>query len=152
MNVNINVYDVASEEEVKQAALDVIRHEVFKTFNKENDLDRLISNLSYEFVFNMVNEQFNGNLENLLKEKITEILNDLSSYTVFRRKDAWDRDESIATKILNEECANARPLIKQRVEQIIEQYPFNELKNDEIGEVVYECIMDRLFNKNTINE
>lgn len=146
MEVSINVYDVASEQEVKEAALDAVRSLVVKQFSgSEENLNRLITNLSYDAVFEMVNKQFDGKLKEILKSKISDIIKNLKSYEVFKRKDAWEQEDSVGYKILQEEMTNARPLIKSRIEEIIKNYPFNELKNDEIGNVVYECIMDRLF-------
>ena len=150
MEVNIDVYDVASEEEVKEAALDAVRSLVVRQFSgAEENLNRLITNLSYSYVFEMVNKQFDGNLNEILKNKIVDIINKLSTYTVFQKKDAWEKEDSVAYKALQKEMENARPLIKNRVEQIIQDYPFHELDQDEIGEVVYQCVMDKLFSKET---
>lgn len=150
MEVSIDVYDVASEEEVKEAVLDVVRSLVVRQFSgAEENLNRLIANLSYSYVFEMVNQQFDGNLNELLKSKIVDIINNLSTYTVFQKKDAWEKEDSVAYKALQEEMTNARPLIKNRVEHIIQEYPFHELDQDEIGEVIYQCIMDKLFSKET---
>ena len=66
--------------------------------------------------------------------------------TEFRRKDVWDRTESPAVKILDEECTNARPLIRECVEKHIREYPFHELDKSEIGEVIYGVIMDRILS------
>jgi hypothetical protein len=96
----------------------------------------------------MVNRQYDGKLEEILKEKITEVIRELSTYTVFRRKSEWEKEESIAYKTLQEEVVNNRPLIKDKVENIIKNYPFDELKRDEIGDVIYQCVMDKLFDSN----
>lgn len=64
---------------------------------------------------------------------------------MFRRKDAWDRTESPAVKILDEECANSRPLIREMVEKHIREYPFYELDRDEIGSVIYDVIMEKIL-------
>ena len=80
-----------------------------------------------------------------LKKIKGAIEDDTLKYIVFRRKDAWDRTESPAVAILDEECANARPLIRECVEKHIKEYPFHELDRDEIGEVIYDVIMDRIL-------
>jgi hypothetical protein len=146
MEMTINVFDVVSEEEIKSVVMDAIRQLVIQQFSgSEENLNRLISNLSYSFVWDMIDQQFNGELRRILSMNISKIINGLSSFSVFRQKDAWGREDSVAYKILQEEMANARPLIKARVEQIVQEYPFHELQYDEIGEVVYQCVMDRLF-------
>ena len=45
-----------------------------------------------------------------------------------------------------QEMANARPLIKARVERAIVEYPLHELTRERIGETISECIMDKLFD------
>lgn len=146
MNITIDVYSIASEEEIKEAALNAIQSIILHQFSgAEENMNRLITNLAYSFVYEMVDKQYDGKLDEFLKAKIPEVINGLSPYTVFRQKDAWQRDDSVAYKALQEEMANSRPLIKARVEKIIDEYPFNELRHDEIGDVIHECIMDRLF-------
>lgn len=146
MNINIDICDILSEDEIKSAAMEAIKGMVVKQFSgSEEKLHRLITNLCYDFVFEMVNRQFDGKLAELIKAKVPVIIDGLSSYHVFRRKDAWDKEDSTAYKILQEEMMSSHPLIRARVEQIIQEYPFEELKRDEIGDVVYQCIMDRLF-------
>ena len=148
MNITLDVYDIASKEEIKEAALDAVRSLVTRQFSgSEENLNRLLTNLSYSHVVEMVNRQYDGKLEALLKEKVTGVINELSAYTVFQKKNAWEHEDSVAYKALQEEMALSRPLIKARVEQIIQEYPFHELEQDEIGDVVYQCIMGRLFSK-----
>lgn len=146
LNIELNILDYVSSEEIKDAVLGAIKSSVAMQYSgQETELNRMVTDISYELVFEMVNKQFDGNLKQILKDKTFEIINDLSSYTVFRRKSEWEKEDSIATKILNEECANLRPIIKQKVEEIVDSYPFNELRKDEIADVIHECIMNRLF-------
>ena len=98
-------------------------------------------------MFTLIAEQWDGDFTELLRKKIKgAIEDDTLKYIVFRRKDAWDRTESPAVAILDEECANARPLIRECVEKHIKEYPFHELDRDEIGEVIYDVIMDRILS------
>jgi hypothetical protein len=47
MNVNVDIYDIASPEEVKEAALDAIKSLIIRQFSgSEDNLNRLIINLS----------------------------------------------------------------------------------------------------------
>lgn len=147
MQINVDIYDIASEKEIKTAVLDAIQSLVVRQFGGlESNLNRLVSNLSYHYVYEMVDRQYDGELDELLKSKIADIINELSSFVVFRRKDVWDKEDSVAYKILREELANARPLIKARVEKVICEYPLHELTREHIGETISECIMDKLFD------
>ena len=74
MNINIDIMDFVSEEEVREAVLDGIRHSVIKTYSgDEENMNRLVSNLSYEFVYQMVDEQFDNKLTETLKAKFDEV-------------------------------------------------------------------------------
>lgn len=146
MEVTFNVEDYLTNDEIRECAKDAIMDQVRKTYSKESDMERLISNLSYQEVFAKI-ENLMGvvDLNAVIIEKVREVINNLGSYTVFHEADAWGGKQSIASKILEEESSAARPLIKARIEKIIDEYPFNELERDVIGEQVYECVMDRLF-------
>ena len=52
---------------------------------------------------------------------------------------------SIAQDILDEECRASRPLIKKRVEQIINEYNFPQLERDEIMYTIADVLTDRLL-------
>lgn len=135
MDININLMDFVSEGEVKEAVRDEIRHCVRQVYSKENDMQRLVSNLAYEFVFKMVDEQFEGKLADLLRANIERVINDMTDFTVFR---------GAGTQILEEEVAKRRSLIAERIEEVIKDYPFDDVKA-EIGALVYECVMDKMF-------
>ena len=80
-----------------------------------------------------------------IAQKTKQIIESLSSYSVFRKADAWERKNSIAYDIMEEECRAARPLIKKRVEQIINEYNFPQLERDEIMYTIADVLTDRLL-------
>ena len=147
MKIEINIDEYFTPEMIKEIAEDELRGAFRRQFQKVSDVVRVIANLSYEFVFTLVAEQWDGDFAELLRKKIRDAIeDDTLKYIVFRRKDAWDRTESPAVAILDEECKNARPLIKECVEKHIREYPFHELDKDEIGEVIYDVIMERILS------
>lgn len=147
MKVEIDIDEYFTPEMIKEIAEDELRKAFRRQFQKESDVERVISNLSSEFVFTLVAEQWDGDFAELLRKKIRDAIeDDTLKYIVFRRKDAWDRTESPAVAILDEECKNARPLIKECVEKHIREYPFHELDRNEIGDVIYDVIMDRILS------
>lgn len=146
MKAEIDMDEYFTPEMIKEIAEDELRKAFRRQFQKEADVERVISNLSYEFVFTLVAEQWDGDFAELLKRKIRGVIeSDSLKYEVFRKKDAWNRTESPAIRILDEECANARPLIRECVEKHIREYPFHELDRDEIGNVIWDVIMDRIL-------
>lgn len=148
MNIEINVEDYLSPEDIKQCARLAIIDQVKSIYNRESDIQRLISNLSYQELFDQIEEVMGeGDIKPILAEKIRGIIDNFSSFHVFREADGWGGKQSIGSRILNEEIEASRPRIKARIDQIIDEYPFNELDRDAIGEQVYDCIMDQLFGK-----
>lgn len=57
-----------------------------------------------------------------------------------------------AYKIIEEESHNARPLIREIVEKHIREYDFHELERDEIGDVIWEVIMNKILKPREENE
>lgn len=153
MKIEFELSEVLTKEQMKEIAIEELRYAVRKQFGgSEEKLNRLITNISFSYVIDMVNQAYDGKLSEILHQKITKVIDELSSYCVFKRKDSWEKDDSVAYKALQEEMAAARPLIKAKVEEVINNYPFDELKADEIGEIIHECIMDKLFTKNSSAE
>ena len=147
MKIEIDTSDYFSNEEMKEIAEDELRNAFKAQFQKESDVERVITNLSLEYVFALIAEQWDGDFAEALREQVKKsISEDTIKYQVFRRRDAWDRTESPAVKILDEECANSRPLIKAAVVKHIAEYPFHELDRDEIGGVIYDVIMDKILS------
>lgn len=145
MEINININEYLSPGEIKSIATEQLKYAFMQQFQKEADVERVISNLSCEYVFALISSVWDGDFEKMLRDKIKDTIEKGVGYYVFRRKDAWDRTESPAIKILDEECANSRPLIKEMIEKHIKEYPFNEIDRDEIGGVIYDVIMDRIL-------
>lgn len=147
MELKINIQDYFSDEQIKEIAEQELRSAFREQFRKEADVERVITNLSIEYVHALVAEQWGEDFDELLREKVRDAIEKDVGYHVFRRKDAWDRTESPAVAILDEECKNSRPLIRECVEKRIKEYPFSELDKDEIGDVIYEVIMEKILKK-----
>lgn len=152
MKIEIDIREWFSNEQMKEIAEDELRKAFRSQFQKEADVERVITNLSLEYIFALVADQWDGDFSELLREMVKKSINeDTVKYQVFRRRDAWDRTESPAVAILDDECAKSRPLIKAAVEKHISEYPFNELDRDEIGCVIYDVIMEKiLVSKNGV--
>jgi hypothetical protein len=147
MDININIEDYLTPEEIKNECKEAVRGVIYTQYGKsENELDRLLINLSYRYVFNMVDKAVDGNLETIIKEKVIEIINDLSPYCVFRSSD-YGSTESKGYKIIEEEVEKQRNHIRQKIYEVIEQYDFQSLKS-RISDMIYECIEEKLFGNN----
>lgn len=156
MKLEIDVFDYLSPEKMTEIAEDEVRRAFRDQFRKEADVERVLSNLTAEYVFKLIESEWASHsvdFEKALRERIDSAIRDDSvKYYVFRRKDVWDRTESPAVKILDDECANSRPLIREMVEKHIREYPFHELDMDEIGCVIYDVIMDKILKRRANND
>lgn len=153
MNITIDVFDYITPEKMTEIVEDEIRYAIRSQIQKESDIERVLTNFTAEYIFKIMESEWAANavdFEKSLREAINKAIEtDHVKYYVFRRKDAWDRTESPAVKILDEECANSRPLIREMVEKHIREYPFHELDLDEIGNVIYDVIMTKILKPKT---
>ena len=144
--MDIKIEDYLSEEEIKEICENVLYQKIREDMRNLNVND-IIANISNAEVEAMV-DTYVGEDDFCKKEipkKVHRIIDELSTYTVFRKADAWERKNSIAYDIMEEECRASRPLIKARVEQIINEYNFPQLKRDEIMYTIADVLTDRLL-------
>ena len=144
--LSINVRDYISEERLQEIAEDECRNAIREFFR--HDVERKIANTMYAVVFKIVDETFKGNGNDFRAELIERMENavmELPAYFIFRRKDTYEPRNSPAQDILEEESRNARPLIRKRVEAAIAEYDLGRLTEDDIQDVLYEVIRDKLF-------
>ena len=147
MNIEIDVRDYLSEEEVKNEAIYALRGLFANQLRKEADIERVLSNLTHEYIFKMVCDKLNVDreyIESAIADGIKKAIEgDTIKYKVFQRKDAWERSESPAVKILDDALANSKELIEAEIERRIREYDFHELQ-EEIQDTIYEVICRKL--------
>lgn len=88
----LDVDSLLSEEDKIEIIKDEYRKVIRQVVNV--DKERIFSNAAYTVVQKLVDEVFGEDLNTILVEKVKGIIKDLSSYTVFKKQDAWERDES----------------------------------------------------------
>ena len=144
--MNIDVKDYLTPEEIKDICQDALYQKIREDMRGLNIYD-IIANISQSDVAAMVDAYVGEDnfCKTEIPKKVRNVIENISSYTVFRKPDAWERQSSIANDILNEECRAARPLIKKRVEQIINEYDFPQLERDEIMYTIADVLTDRLL-------
>ena len=146
--MDIKIEDYLSEEEIKEICKDALYQKIREDI-RELNVNDIIANISYAEVAAMV-DTYVGEDDFCKKEipkKVHRVIDELSTYTVFRKADSWERKNSIAYDIMEEECRASRPLIKARVEQIINEYKFPQLERDEIMYTIADVLTDRLLPK-----
>lgn len=139
-NTTFNVSDYLSESEMKRIAEQEFRAACAKS-SKEN-FERIISNSAYYLVGDLVDQHFDGNLVETLKENTIKVVNNLSSSTVFSPPNAWDRKASKGFELMNSSLEQLKPEIHNRVNKIIASYSSPELR-----ELIESKITDAIIAK-----
>lgn len=144
--MDIKIEDYLDREEIKEVCKDALYQKIREDMRGLNVND-IIANISHGEVAAMVDTYVGEDdfCKKMIPQKVRDVIDGLSSFTVFRKADAWERENSVAYDILDEECRNARPLIRQRVEQIIDEYEFPQLERDEIMYTIADVLTDRLL-------
>lgn len=156
MEISIKLEDYVNEQDIRDEALRAIGESFKEQFRKEADVERVLSNLSHEYVFHEVAkflELDSDEVERRIKEGIAKALapeENTIKWQVFQRASAWERTESPAVKILDDVLKDSRPKIEECVNKIIEEYPFRELR-EEIENTIYDCIVRKLQEKRVDN-
>jgi hypothetical protein len=111
-----------------------------------SDSERIFSNAAYASVQKMVDEQMGGKLEEIIRDKVIVILNKMSDFNVFKKADAWDRDESKGWTYLQQAVEDNKHLINDRVRRIISSVDEGYIRG-KLEDLMYQVIEDRLIGK-----
>ena len=144
--MDIKIEDYLDEQEIKEICKDALYQKIREDM-RELNVNDIIANISYAEVEAMVDTYVGEDnfCKKEIPQKVHRVIDELSTYTVFRKADAWERGNSIAYDIMQEECRASRPRIKARIEQIIDEYNFPQLKRDEIMYTIADVLTDRLL-------
>lgn len=149
--MEIAIEDYLSPKEIKDICKDALYEKVRNDMQGLNVND-IIANISHAEVEAMV-DAYVGN-DNFCKteipKKVRAVIENLGTCSVFRKADAWERKNSVAYDIMEEECRAARPLIKKSVERIIDQYDFPQLERDEIMYTIADVLTNRLLPEKNV--
>lgn len=154
MNITIDIRDYLSPDEIRDICKDTIAHDVHMLFTKnEADIERLISNLGYNFVFAAVSKAINKDAEKVISDKVVELIKNDSAikYEIWHRADAWQRTDSPAIKILNNAIEDNKFLIRDRVSVEVGKYPLDEVR-EEFFDMAVHILEEKLFGKEATDE
>ena len=144
--MDIKIEDYLDEEEIKEICKDALYQKIREDMRNLNVND-IVANISYAEVAAMVDTYVGEDdfCKREIPNKVRDVIAGMSTFTVFQQADTWGRKNSIAYDIMQEECRASRPLIKARVEQIINEYKFPQLERDEIMYTIADVLTDRLL-------
>lgn len=133
--IEIDINEYLTESEKKKLAIEAfkeqVKSELFKSSNgtiqSDSEVQRIIGNITGQIVMNEV-QKYIPDCEEMIKEKTIEVLSkDNYAYYVFKKKDAWNKEESLAVTYMNETIRNCKEIFQKRIKETIENY---DLSND----------------------
>lgn len=145
MEVSFDVLDYLTPDEIREECKKAIRHSVHDTFARnEADVQRLISNLGYEYIFKAVSVAIGTDAKKAIAEKVAELAQDKQAinFEMWRKKDAWERTESPAISILYEAIRDNKMLMRECVQAAIREFDFPDVR-----EAMYETACNIVYEK-----
>ncbi|MGD8567363.1 MAG: hypothetical protein PVJ39_04710 [Gammaproteobacteria bacterium] len=95
MKFEIDIEDYLSHEEIKDLCVEYVRKTLSGDGN-EHHKERVLSNMAYNSAFAIMDEAIDKKDLQEIRNKVKDILHDPSSYSIFRKKDAWWSEDSAA--------------------------------------------------------
>ena len=135
-----------SDEEIKEAILSAVKEKVYNM--TERDIERIYSNTCYKAVTEYSNEIIKEKgIEFSVESKVKEIIDNLSSFTVFYRGDSYNRNSDayeLTQRIVLEEQNMLREVIKNKLN---DAYLKHDAEND-IAQIMSEAVFEMFSIKN----
>lgn len=124
--IEIDLNDYITEDERKEMARDVFRAACDR--QSQQDFERILSNSAYQLVARIVDEHFDGEMIETVKARAIDVINGMTSSTVFSAPNAWDRAASKGFQHLQSAVDSSKDMIRSRVESIISGYDSEDLR------------------------
>lgn len=126
-----------TEDEMRDIAEQEFRDMIRNKSSK--DLERIISNSAYQVVWKAVDESMDNEAINILKQKVVEIIGDMTEFNVFAKPNAWDRKENTAYGILVQTVRDNSDVLDIKVKDQI-----NTLSKTQISKIVAEVMKEKI--------
>ena len=134
--MEIDIMKYITDEQIGEIVADEVRNKVRDTFSES--FSTMISNAAYKIVWEMVNEQFNDKLENMLKDKVVEIINNMSFFNVFQWKSHYSDKNSLGADIVDETINGMRSEIAEKIHKEFDDFKFTKKIKNEIAGIMCE--------------
>jgi len=117
--MEINIAEYLSHEEVRQIVIDTIRGRTEKMFS-----ERVLSNMAYNCAWKILDDTLTDEALQTIEPQVKKIIGELTGSSLFRKKNAWDAEESVAYTELQKAVSDNIPLIHKKVRDVIENYNY----------------------------
>lgn len=122
--ITLNVSDYVSKDEMKEIVIEEMKARVRSLFNNEENTKRILSNLSYQIVFDEV-DKIIPNSKELIVSKTEHIIKNLNDHHVFRDETGYSK-ASLATQYVLDAVRANKDLLNQKVKDTIENKDYSE--------------------------
>ena len=146
MKTVINIDDYLSEEEKKEIAIDAFKESIWDSLrdgrnkNKTNyeDYERVISNSVYHFLEDKIDTMLDCDTNEMIKSKVDDIIENYDyKFNLFRKKGAWQKEDSPAQTIAKQAVESHRGEMTTRIHNKL-----NETIDNVDFDTVYELFTD----------
>ena len=136
---NINLEDYVSDPRLKEIA-----EEEFRRALRE-DPERILNNMAYKYVAHLVDDLMDDEMKAHVKEKTKEVIQELSTYTVYHTPTRYDDHKSLAYQFMEEAVIENRQVIFDCVLKKIEAYPYESKIFEKIDNAVGVWVDKRMM-------
>lgn len=143
--MEVNFKDYLTELEIKEIIKEEFKYIIREQLKDDKNITRIISNAPYYKLYEVVDENLPADYKDTIKNKVSELINDLKSYNVFRYNYSdYRKSESVASDILELTVKENENLIKDNVQRVINN-------SDNIYDKFIDNFLSTIDNGFTIN-
>lgn len=146
MMIEIDIDNYLTDEDKKQICIDCFKSLMVANLHKE----RILSNMAYDAAFHIIDSALTPEMMESIRKKIPEIIADVSSFDIFRKKDAWGSEDSEAYLEVKRAVAEHKHLISGKVKDAILARDYtNDIDNitGSVGDIIINALKYGLQEK-----
>ena len=132
--MGMHIDDYLTEKQKQEIAADVFKDSL--EFVKEKELERFLTNAAYNIVWKMVDEVMDNKVEEILRDKVIKIINELTVFSIFKAPTNWDRESNANYELLRKIVKENRYLLEDKVKRTIVESDFQYEIAKDIGEAI----------------
>lgn len=144
--MELNIKDYLGEDELKEIVHNEVRNLVSSYLREDGGVERVISNSAYHVIWDAVDEVFDREAHDVLKEKVVEQIRKLKGFNIFNKPDAWGRESNSAYQVLERIVLSKKDMMENKVNSVIGELDEQYLK-DLFEENFTEIILGKLQSK-----
>lgn len=141
MDFNIKVEDYLTKEEIKQICINKLNSII------DRDPERILGNIAYYNGYGVVDSLLTEEQKQIIRNRTTEIVNDLKEYTIFRDRNYWHDKTSVAQTILERAVKDSEDAIRNKVEASVSNFNPEKIVEEEGLRLFQEMLYEKLTKK-----